>query len=174
MSSLKKTKIKFAGRPRTRKVMDADGVVIEEKACPLLHMKMVDPAGNVVKVPVANGGSMNSLNENPYAAIVTQEKVKAGFLNYFVCPKGLCETKGPAVIRPEAFNDVECCDHMESVIKARRNKHNELQAQTEKVFNARDERWVKMAVEAARQASQPSVSQSPADRKPRIKVQSDE
>ncbi len=153
--SLKKTRIKNAGQPVKRKFVGEDGLVVTEEACPLLHTKMVDPAGFVVNVALGNGGAMVSLNENPYAALVTQSKLAAGFLRYYDCPKNLCKVDGPAVIRPDKFVDTQCCEHMLEVIMRRRAAHTAEQAKLAKTFNQADEKWIKLAVEAARQEMAP-------------------
>ncbi len=106
--------------PPARERTMPDGTVRTEKLCPIkLSKKMVDPDGNVVTVPLANGYAIRRIGD--YGRMIELAKIKAGFIPFAECP--LVRNYIPAAGRRPCkgkFSDEECCVHVKEVIAARR------------------------------------------------------
>lgn len=117
----------IAGKPPTKTVIMPDGTVRTEKLCPIpLSVKMVDPDGNVVMVPLANGYTIRSLDG--YGHMILSQKIKAGFLRYDECPvaRGTIPAAGkddhacPGSDGRGKFSKDKCCSHVDAIIQRRR------------------------------------------------------
>jgi len=150
-----------AGRP-TRIIKKPDGTQLVDRLCSIPNnAKMVDPDGNVVRVPLATGytirGNENNWRDNPYGAQIWFEKLKKGFIPYDVCPlkpragypDGLLPPDGPKDKPCEGeFDRQHCCPHIEKVIKARRAKKQKHERQYAKAFASNQDRMVAALEEA--------------------------
>ena len=135
----------------TKTTVQSDGTVVTEKLCPIpFHWKAVDPDGNVVTVPLANGTTHRTFRNNPYGETIRYEKPLAGFLWLHECPyrsgavplpKDNEQRKGKDKIVPCDGIDghgrliskghehkAKGCDHLRAIALARRavkKKHND-------------------------------------------------
>lgn len=71
--------------PPQRGLSGDDGEIIIEKLSPLPGVMMVDPAGNVVSIPLSNGIS-NRLATDPYRMQILAEKQAKGWVLVGRCP----------------------------------------------------------------------------------------
>ena len=112
----------------TQQVRDAAGKLREESICILPHRKFVDPAGNVVDVPVRTGRVPSSEPEaTRYENVTVNEQIIEGSIPLESCPYST-EAKhliyGPYVLVPKGADDCggkpDGCEHLWSIIKMRR------------------------------------------------------
>lgn len=141
--------LKIMGNPPTRKITRSDGVVITEKACPIpFNRKMVSPAGDVIRVALANGFTIRSFKGNDYGVQVLEAKLKAGFIPFNECPiaKGYIPVGSETACRGSdgrgQFTDEECCPHVTSIIKARRDEHRQKQLEYGRNFATNQDRLI--------------------------------
>lgn len=165
---MKKGSIRNVRRdPPVRRLKDEDGLPIEYPLCPLLHMKMVDPSGNVVDIPVSTGP--NSVNANPYYLFIVKQKKDKGFLPYYECPSGVCKSEGPDVLGAWKYSDIECCSHMHDLIMRRRKRHEAKQAEVERTLNQKTEQQMRMLFDMAVQANKAAAEPAPRPKRSFVK-----
>ena len=146
----------------TYESVDADGVVVVEKLCPIPYKrKMVDPSGFVVEQPLANGRAMEKTdNGNPYAVRMKNEKRPPKWLPYHECPvrKGYLKPTTPGDAGCDGDdgmggwtpkNGKECCPHLTRVIQARKAKQDKITAEHNAKFaNMRDKALANALIQA--------------------------
>src|SRR5690606_30323705 len=115
----------IAAQPPTKKTMNADGVMVTEKLCPIpFNRKMLAPDGDCVRVPLANGFTIRGLKGNDYGVQKLEEKLDAGFLPWNECPlrsthESVRGLKGEPC-DPKKISDDEPCKHLLAIAEKRK------------------------------------------------------
>jgi hypothetical protein len=144
---------------RTRRVMGPDGVMVDERIPPIpFHLHMVDPAGHVVAVALANGFDVRTLRDNLYGQQLLNEKLVAGFLPIDECPVGLGLVDGTDGCEGRQATP---CRHLQPIIDARREATRAAQAKYAARFQTEKDLLLRIAAQNAGLADAPPKGRVP-------------
>lgn len=110
----------IAAKLPTKDRWNSDGTVKTEKLAPMRALKMVNPHGAIVQVPLTNGFG---LGVGLYGEKILSDKYKAGFIRFDKCPHADMRNvipKGQEEPCGGEFSDEDSCPHVKSIIQARR------------------------------------------------------
>ena len=131
--------------PPTRKHVNPEtGLVVTEKICPIPHsLKAVDPDGNIITIPLANGYVKDRTSN--YGSQITEDKIAAGFLPYAVCPfspRGELAGSGKKGCEGK-FTNEQCCKHITEIALKRRAVKQDKQAKFSQRFETGTDKMVR-------------------------------
>ena len=141
----------IGANPPTKKTMNADGVSVTEKVCPIpFSRRFIAPDGDNVVVPLANGYTIRGFKGNDYGVQKLEDKLKAGFLPWDECPVAtgrVPRSVGDPCLddrgMPRKFSDSgEPCPHLLKVAMAMREEHRKGQAEYAKRFQTQQDRML--------------------------------
>lgn len=125
MRSISKAHIFDAGvnRPRVRKRIGPDGVVVREKLPSIASELWVTAAGNVVALPLSTSAGLRSKN-NQAAARMKETQSRAGGIPFGECPvrtlRGLPESMASELpCAPGTYGESRACKHVAQIIESR-------------------------------------------------------
>ena len=146
-------------RPPTRAVAGDDGEVVYEKLPGILHKLYVSPAGNYVRLPLANANAAAEPTMGQYGHQIMAKKAALGWFPAGQCPISLVAVgqlaanwlpksmrKETNACAPGSFSHDKPCKHTQFIVDTRKGKQVEWAAKKEiqhksesdKVLEARD------------------------------------